>query len=233
MTYLDILKEFFVFCEGYRVSGNAQLLFHTLLMINNRCFWDEWFFRTNNSLCGLMNIGEKALINARNELKQYELIDFVTSKKRGQSTKYSILYNTKADKNAVQTQYRRSTEEVQTADIIRYKTETKTKKDIPEGISQKSKRFVPPTVDQVREYCQERGNTVDPERFVAFYSSKGWMVGRNKMKDWKASVRTWERNNNQNQKQSVNQENRNGFHNFEQRDYDFVELEQRLAGRHV
>jgi len=59
------------------------------------------------------------------------------------------------------------------------------------------------------------------------------MVGRNKMKDWKASVRTWERNNNQNQKQSVNQENRNGFHNFEQRDYDFVELEQRLAGRHV
>lgn len=233
MTYLDMLKEFFVFCEGHRVSGNAQLLFHTLLMINNRCFWDEWFFRTNNSLCGLMNIGEKALINARNELKQYELIDFVTSKKRGQSTRYSILYNTKAGTNAVQTQYKRSTEEVQTVDIIRYKTETKTKKDIPEGISQKSKRFVPPTVDQVREYCQERDNTVDPERFVAFYSSKGWMVGRNKMKDWKASVRTWERNNNQNQKQSVNQENRNGFHNFEQRDYDFVELEQRLAGRHV
>jgi hypothetical protein len=59
------------------------------------------------------------------------------------------------------------------------------------------------------------------------------MVGRNKMKDWKASVRTWERNNKQNQQQSVNQESKNGFHNFEQRDYDFAELEQRLAGRHV
>lgn len=232
MTYLDMLKEFFVFCEGHRVSGNAQLLFHTLLMINNRCFWDEWFFRTNNSLCGLMNIGEKALINARNELKQYELIDFVTSKKRGQSTKYSILYNTKAGTNAVQTQYKGSTEEVQTADIIRYKTETKTKKDIPSGISQKSKRFVPPTVDQVREYCQERGNTVDPERFVAFYSSKGWMVGRNKMKDWKASVRTWERNADKSSQANSNSKS-NGWNGFEGRNYDsgfYSSIEESLAG---
>lgn len=56
------------------------------------------------------------------------------------------------------------------------------------------KRFIPPTVEQVKEYCQERGNTVDPQRFVDHYTSNGWMVGKNKMKDWKASVRTWERN---------------------------------------
>ena len=55
-----------------------------------------------------------------------------------------------------------------------------------------SKRFVPPTVDQVREYCEERGNSVNPQRFVDYYSSNGWMVGKNKMKDWKAAVRTWE-----------------------------------------
>ena len=54
------------------------------------------------------------------------------------------------------------------------------------------KRFVPPTVDQVSEYCLERGNYVDPQRFVDYYSSNGWMVGKNKMKDWKAAVRTWE-----------------------------------------
>lgn len=54
------------------------------------------------------------------------------------------------------------------------------------------KRFVPPTVDEVRAYCQERGNMVDPQRFVDYYSSNGWMVGKNKMKDWKAAVRTWE-----------------------------------------
>ena len=53
-------------------------------------------------------------------------------------------------------------------------------------------RFVPPTVEQVSEYCKQRGNSIDAQRFVDFYASKGWFVGKNKMKDWKASVRTWE-----------------------------------------
>lgn len=57
----------------------------------------------------------------------------------------------------------------------------------------KAKRFIPPTVDEVAAYCQERGNGLDPEAFVDFYASKGWMVGKNPMKDWKAAVRTWER----------------------------------------
>lgn len=58
------------------------------------------------------------------------------------------------------------------------------------------KKFIPPTVDDVRNYCIDRNNNVDPERFVDFYSAKGWMVGRNKMKDWKAAVRTWEKRDN-------------------------------------
>ena len=60
-----------------------------------------------------------------------------------------------------------------------------------EGV--RAARFTPPTVDEVREYCRERGNTVDAERFVDFYAAKGWMVGKNRMKDWKAAVRTWEK----------------------------------------
>ena len=58
----------------------------------------------------------------------------------------------------------------------------------------RSTRFVPPTLEQVREYCQERRNGVDAERFVNYYTSKGWLVGKAKMKDWKAAVRTWEQN---------------------------------------
>ena len=64
--------------------------------------------------------------------------------------------------------------------------------DINVPIKTTRTRFVPPTVDQVREYCEERGNSVNPQRFVDYYSSNGWMVGKNKMKDWKAAVRTWE-----------------------------------------
>ena len=54
------------------------------------------------------------------------------------------------------------------------------------------KRFVPPSLDEVRDYCRERGKGVDPVAFMDFYTSNGWKVGRNPMKDWKAAVRTWE-----------------------------------------
>ena len=58
---------------------------------------------------------------------------------------------------------------------------------------EKSKRFYPPTIDEVKQYCEERKNNIDPMAFIDFYSSKGWMIGKNRMKDWKAAVRTWER----------------------------------------
>ena len=68
-----------------------------------------------------------------------------------------------------------------------------------EGISKENTRestprFQAPTVDQVREYCLERKNNVDPQRFVAHYEAVGWKIGKAPMKDWKAAVRTWERN---------------------------------------
>lgn len=52
--------------------------------------------------------------------------------------------------------------------------------------------FRAPTVEEVEGYINERGSNVDAHRFVDFYAAKGWMVGKNKMKDWKAAVRTWE-----------------------------------------
>lgn len=61
------------------------------------------------------------------------------------------------------------------------------------SIKERSSRFQKPSVDEVRSYCQERGNDVDPEQFCNFYESKGWFVGKSKMKDWRAAVRTWEK----------------------------------------
>ena len=229
MTYLDMLHECYDFFVCNTVSANAQLLFHTLLAINNKCVWEEWFSRTNVSLSGRMGISEKAFIRARNELKQLGLIDFVSSKKRGTCTKYCILYNTNDSTKEVQKKHKRSTKEVQKADINRYKTETN-KKDIPEGISKKTRTiFSPPTVQEVKDYCEQRNNSIDAEYFVDFYTSKNWMVGKNKMKDWKACVRTWERNSKQ-ENPAKQQASRNGFHNFEQREYDYGALEERLTG---
>ena len=53
--------------------------------------------------------------------------------------------------------------------------------------------FVPPTIEEVRAYCLEKGYDVDPEQFVDFYQSKGWKIGKSPMKDWQAAVRTWEK----------------------------------------
>lgn len=58
----------------------------------------------------------------------------------------------------------------------------------------KRKRFEKPTIFDVEQYCIERNNNVDPQHFVDYYESNGWKVGKNSMKDWKAAVRTWERN---------------------------------------
>jgi len=64
-------------------------------------------------------------------------------------------------------------------------------------VKAKVKRFVKPTVVDIAEYCIERNNSVDAEKFYDYYSSNGWKVGKNPMKDWKASVRTWEKNTTQ------------------------------------
>lgn len=55
------------------------------------------------------------------------------------------------------------------------------------------RNFVAPSVEEVSAYCKERNNGIDPQSFIDFYDSKGWMIGKNHMKDWKAAVRTWER----------------------------------------
>lgn len=72
----------------------------------------------------------------------------------------------------------------------------------------KEKKFTKPTLEEVQAYCKERNNNVDAERFIDFYTSKGWKVGNQPMKDWKACVRTWEKPN---KYQSVQVEKKSGF----------------------
>jgi hypothetical protein len=76
----------------------------------------------------------------------------------------------------------------------------------------KIKRFVPPKLDEVKAYCLERQNSVDPNKWIDHYESNGWMVGKNKMKSWKAAIRTWESNDLNNAKKSK-------FNNLSRKDY--------------
>jgi hypothetical protein len=84
--------------------------------------------------------------------------------------------------------------------------------------------FTPPTLEEVQEYCTERGNGVDPQRFIDYYTANGWLVGKNKMKDWKACVRTWEKNS----FQASSPTKEKAFNTMQSRtDFDFDEIERR------
>ena len=68
--------------------------------------------------------------------------------------------------------------------------------------------FCKPTLEQVKAYCDERHNNIDPQMFIDYYESVGWKVGKNKMKDWKATIRTWENKEKQKTQQLTAREKR-------------------------
>jgi hypothetical protein len=80
---------------------------------------------------------------------------------------------------------KRNTNEIQTTPI----------KEEQEQQEQKEGKFIKPTIEQIKDYMKELGMNDISERWMSHYESNGWLVGKNKMKDWKASVRTWKLNN--------------------------------------
>lgn len=94
-------------------------------------------------------------------------------------------------------------------DNVRQEKEKELEKELEKDI--KVRRFTPPTPTEVQQYCSESGHNIDADAFVDFYSSKNWMVGKNKMKDWKSAVRNWERRDKEHHTERTNR-----FNNFEQ-----------------
>ena len=98
-----------------------------------------------------------------------------------------------------------------------------------ENTGERSSRFVPPKLEEVIEYCKQRENSVDAQNFIDFYQSKNWMVGKNKMKDWKASVRTWEKNRKNENNPTTAQRNHTASTVFRNDQEDYSELNRRQA----
>lgn len=91
-----------------------------------------------------------------------------------------------------------------------------------------SRVFTPPTREEVAAYCLERRNKVDPERFIDYYTSNGWMVGKNHMKDWKATIRRWEKSEDKPAEKSSGQ---SGWNYSGQRQYDDKFFEEFEGGK--
>lgn len=107
----------------------------------------------------------------------------------------SGVYEYSADTTSLQVRNESVTDMVQDSNIGKDRLDKVRLDKDREGKSKKSaSRFVPPTLAEVQSYCCERKNMVDAERFVDYYEANGWKVGKNSMKDWKAAVRSWEKN---------------------------------------
>lgn len=184
--------------EWYQDINTCRLFVHMLLRAN----WKDGKFKgttvpRGSFVSSIRKLSDETGLTEREirtAISHLKTTGEVTSKGH---TKYSVFtvtnydyYQTNDTQDDNQTPSKRQSNDIQTTTIEEGKNSKKERKEIKNTV-----RFNPPDVEEVRLYCQQRGNNVDSQAFVDFYAAKGWMLGKNKMKDWKAAVRTWERRN--------------------------------------
>lgn len=159
---------------------------------------------------GLFVIAEDSFFFSTSLNKRMEAMDWKKEQKRlagiasGEARRLKSIsqYSGNQDDDSCNEQYSNSVRTELEQNEQKKRKENK-RNEIKEDVyTGKASAFIPPTVGDVQSYCNERNNKIDAAYFVDFYASKGWMVGKNKMKDWKAAVRTWERTENTNIKTS-------------------------------
>ena len=177
------------------------------------CYFEE-FFESSESTAAYLGLKVWTIQSAKRKLEKLGYIVCVQNTGRGKRYVADVnlgIY----DKRRVCLEQSQSLVETK-SDVGENKVRVWKNQDIGKNISKNvgenkskvySKRrrvFKKPSVEEVQAYCEERENNIDPEEFVDFYESKGWVVGKSPMKDWKAAVRTWERNGYGNQKRVEN-----------------------------
>lgn len=229
MNYIAEIKAFYDRLELNPLPSPAIALWHALMSIANKTGWQQEFTVAISVLMLKSGLNAQAIKRARNRLEQD---GFITWKARGgnQAAVYQI--NSLVVQNDIKNIPQYVLQNVpqtepqcvpQSVPINKHKL-NETKKEVPKGTK---KNFVVPTVLEVAEYCVERNNGIDAESFVDYYTANGWVQGAGKpIKDWRACVRTWERR--KTEKNPVMQSKKNGFNNFEQRKYDYNDLEKQL-----
>ena len=196
----------------FTIVNNAALTDDNLslkargLLITMLSFPDNWEF-SENGLCAVFT--KDGIASVRSGLRELEAGGYLIRTRnrdrfgRVSTVEWTVFDSPKLEKPrvekprvenprvenpSVENQPQLNTKEINTKEI---NNEGKNAPQPPEG--EKRSRFVPPSVEEVAAYCGERNNRIDPQTFVDFYASKGWVVGKSKMKDWKAAVRTWEK----------------------------------------
>ncbi|MDH6309321.1 hypothetical protein M2451_002793 [Dysgonomonas sp. PFB1-18] len=214
MTYIDIINSAWELREQGIISVHEHDLYNYLVHRCNRLNWKNPFNQSTEIICAILGINRNAFTSRRNRLQQLGLIKFKegTAKTRpAQYTLLCILQDTVKD-----------THSATLTDTVSYTldytlpctyTKDNTKQDKKE--EKKEKEILnTPTVEEISIYCNERQNGIDAGVFFDFYQSKGWMIGRNKMRDWRAAVRVWEKKQPASKHNSADHDNSKSYENF-------------------
>ena len=193
MKYIDEINSFYSWLETNPISSPSITLWHGLMNVCNKTGWKQEFNVAISVLELKTGLSRSAIYRARNVLKQAGRIDF-SSRGSKQSSAYSIIpFASQIDtQSGTQSETQSGTQSGTQSETIPRHRQDKTRLEKESKPKKPASRFQKPSLDEVIEYCKERGNSVDAERFVNYYEANGWRVGKNAMKDWKAAVRTWE-----------------------------------------
>ena len=218
MNYMAELNAFDDWVdENESLSPTARLLYIQLLQRCNKARWIQPFTVSLSRLAFKTGLSISGVQKARNQLKQYGLIDW-KSRSGQQSAEYTItpLVGTgyqQTYQQQEQQQYQQVEQQPyqQPYHIERHKTKdinttsnevvyVEQPKDNPKLEKKKTTRkvFVKPTPLEIQSYVDEQNLKIDAERFFDYYEGNGWKIGRNPMKDWKATARNWSRRNEEN-----------------------------------
>ena len=231
MDYIKLSRNILNW-EWYENINTCRLFIHMLLKAN----WKDGKFEgkvipRGSFVSSLPKLAEETALTireVRTAITHLKLTGELTSKSYSKYTVFTVknycLYQESDIQNDTQATGKRHSNDILTT-TIEEKKEVNNKK---EDTNVSKKKFIPPSLNDVRTYCLERSNNVDAQAFVDFYESKGWMVGKNHMKDWKAAVRTWERSATFKKQQTSKAAGQ--FNQLMHGDYDFDALEKELLG---
>lgn len=191
MDIFGRIRNFYDFVESNPLTAGQIALYFALLHTNNKARWQEWFTVASQILTNRSGLDRTSVIRARNILKQKGLIDFKTNGNK--ATKYTLLQFSLPDATTDATADETADATVD-APISKTNNQSKTKERRKTVQSAASLHLSAPSLDEIRAYCDERGNNIDAEHFIDYYTANGWKIGgKTPMKDWKAAIRTWEK----------------------------------------
>lgn len=173
------------------LTPNAKLLFSEITVMTKK---EGYCWASNNYFADVFSVSPQAISKWIKALSDKGYISIEYERKGNQIMRRKIYPEVSTKVDRVSTKVDEGINKSLIGYQQKFKENNTSINNTSMNNTSKSVRFVPPTVEEVRAYCNERKNGIDPEHFIAHYEANGWKVGRNPMKSWRSSVITWEKN---------------------------------------